>query len=321
MEEILSRKTLIMKTIPIAFAFDKKIEMPAGVAIFSLLSHADEDTFYDIFILHSDRLDFSDSKIKELAIRFPHCRITFRAVKDEFVGAFEIRGITETCYYRLLIPELIPEYDKVLYSDVDVIFREDLSKYYDIPLGDCYFGSVNAVPVMNDDYLSYIKTRGISPKDGYFYSGNLIINSRKIREDGKLAEFRSHRNQQYKFQDMDIINLTCRGSILPLPPAFCVTVNYFDAIVNQWDRMRTFYSDTEMEYALENGLIHYNGAKPWNTVTMNMDIWWHHYRQSPFFDQRFSTDFWEGQAFRLSRMPLLERMKLVVRYFIERTRR
>ena len=118
-----------MKTIPIAFAFDKRIEMPAGVAIYSLLSHAAEDSFYDIFILHSDRLDFSSSPVKKLAELFPRCRISFRPVKDEFVGAFEIRGITETCYYRLLIPELIPEYDKILYSDVDVIFREDLGAY------------------------------------------------------------------------------------------------------------------------------------------------------------------------------------------------
>ena len=304
-----------MKTIPIVFAFDKRIEMPAGVAITSLLANADKDTFYDIFILHSDRFDFSDSKIKSLAAQFPNCNITFREVKNEFVGAFEIRGITETCYYRLLIPELIPEYDKVLYSDVDVIFREDLAKYYDTPLDGCYFGSVNSVPVMNDDYLSYIKSRGISPEGGYYYSGNLLINSRKILEDNKLAEFRSHREQKYKFQDMDIINLTCGGYIKPLPLSFCMTVNYYEAIVNERSQMEAFFTDKELDDALRNGIIHYNGAKPWNETCLNMDIWWCYYRKSIFFDQKYALVFWHNQTYRLERMSLMKRIKLVGRYF------
>lgn len=304
-----------MRTVPIAFAFDKNIEMPAGVAITSLLSSAGKDTFYDVFILHSDKLDFSLSRIKELSGIFSNCRITFRPVKDEFVGAFEIRGITETCYYRLLIPELIPEYDKILYSDVDVIFREDLTRYYDIPLDDCYFGSVNSVPVMNDDYLSYIRMRGIVPENGYYYSGNLIINSGKIREDAKLAEFRSHREQKYKFQDMDIINLTCGGHIKPLPLAFCMTVNYYEAIVNDRTRLRSCCTDEEMDYALQNGIVHYNGAKPWNEVCLNMDIWWNVYRKSIFFDERFAHDFWFGQTYRMEKMSLVKRIKLVGRYF------
>lgn len=304
-----------MSTIPIVFAFDKNMEMPAGVAIFSLLSNANEDTFYDIFILHSDRFDFSDSRILAIARQFANCRITFRPVKDEFVGGFEIRGITETCYYRLLIPELVPEYDKILYSDVDVIFREDLAKYFEMPIDQFYFASVNSVPVMNDDYLSYIKMRGLSVEKGYYYSGNLIINSKKLRADNKLAEFRSHRDMKYRFQDMDIINLTCGSYIKPLPPAFCLTVTYYDAIVNERDRLRGLYSDSEMDYALKHGIVHYNGAKPWKDVCLNMDIWWDYYRRSIFFDEQFAHDFWYNQMYRVEKMSLWKRIKQVARYF------
>lgn len=306
-----------MKTIPIVFAFDKNIEMPAGVAITSLLSSAAEDTFYDIFILHSDKIDFSSSLINRLPGHFPRCRINFRAVKDEFVGGFEIRGITETCYYRLLIPELIPEYDKILYSDVDVVFREDLSLYYDIVLDGYYFGGVNSVPVMNNDYLSYIKKRGLVPENGYYYSGNLIINSEKIMEDGKTKQFRQHRNEQYRFQDMDIINLTCGGRILPLPPSFCMTVNYYEAFLTEKDRMLTIYTDEEIDHALRSGIVHYNGAKPWNEVCPNMDIWWDIYRNSLFFDEQFTRGFWYRQTYRMEQLPLMKRVKLVARYFRE----
>ena len=209
-----------MKTIPIVFAFDKKMEIPAGVCLFSLLANAGKDSFYDIFILHGEEDDFTDSCIKRLCDQFPHCRIIFRAVSDVFQNAFEIRGITKATYYKLLIPEVIPEYDTVLFSDVDVIFREDLSQYLVIDLDDCFFAGVNSVPVMNDDYLSYIQSIGLSPVDGYYYGGNLVINVRLLREKNMVPVFLNLIQHQYKFQDMDIINLSCHGHIKSLPPPF-----------------------------------------------------------------------------------------------------
>ena len=116
--------------IPMVFCFDDNLLMPAGVCLSSLAQSAGPDTFYDIFILHSNKYDFSTSYLADFPNHYPNCKITFRTVTDEFLSAFEIRGITTTAYYRLLIPEIIPEYDKILYSDVDVIFRDDLTRYY-----------------------------------------------------------------------------------------------------------------------------------------------------------------------------------------------
>ena len=109
------------------FNFGKREDEVCRNYLTSLLESASPDTFYDIFILHGPGCDFSGLNV--LKTRFDNFRITCREVKGEFVGAYEIRGIPETAYYRLLSPELIPEYEKLLYSDVDVIIREDLSKY------------------------------------------------------------------------------------------------------------------------------------------------------------------------------------------------
>ena len=132
-----------MRTIPILFTFDQSLEMPAGVAISSLLENAAPETFYDIFILHNPSCDFTRSVLNALPERYLNCKITFRKVEGEFVGSYEIRGIPETAYYRLISPEIIPEYEKILYSDVDVIIREDLSAYYNIDLEDNYFAGVD----------------------------------------------------------------------------------------------------------------------------------------------------------------------------------
>lgn len=110
-----------MNTVPIVFAFDNNLILPACVCISSLMMHAREDTFYDIFILHAQKEQLERAELDRIPGFYPNCRIRYRSVGDTFDGAFEIRGITTPAYYRLLIPELIPEYDKVIYSDVDVI--------------------------------------------------------------------------------------------------------------------------------------------------------------------------------------------------------
>ena len=48
-----------MKTVPIAFAFDNNLVLPACICISSLLMNAKEETFYDIFILDFQRFNIT----------------------------------------------------------------------------------------------------------------------------------------------------------------------------------------------------------------------------------------------------------------------
>lgn len=305
-----------MKIVPIIFAFDHSMEMPAGVAITSLLENAAPETFYDIFILHNPNCDYHVSLLNTLPERYRNCKITFRKVEGEFIGSYEIRGIPETAYYRLISPEIIPEYCKLLYSDVDVIFREDLSKYYDINLGDSYFAGVDNCSRLRPEVRDYINDKlGLDSGKGYFYSGNLVINSAQLLKDGKLKDFRTLGQNNYLQQDMDIINIACNGRILPLGPSFCLTVQLYDLIASRSEEMKEIYGVEEISHALASGIVHYNGAKPWKEVCPNMDIWWSYYRRSIFYDEIFIHKFWKDQSYRLEKMSLLKRIKLVGRYF------
>lgn len=303
-----------MKTIPILFTFDEKLILAAGVCITSLLENASSDTFYDIFILHSPNCHFEDTLLPKIADNYPNSRITFRVVENEFKGAYETRGIPETAYYRLLAPELIPEYDKIIYSDVDVIFREDLSRYYDIDLQDYYFAGVDNGVHLRPDMQRYVSSLGLNPYDGYFYSGNLIINAAQQRKDQMGLRFREAAKTNYYDQDMAIINLVCHGRILSLGPSFCLTNNLYNLIVNQYDQMVRFYGEEEIKHALASGIVHFNGAKPWKKASMNMDIWWYYYRKSLFFNEKHCYDFWENETFLLERTTFVKRLKMVARY-------
>ena len=306
-------------TLPILFTFDQSLEMPAGVCISSLLEHAAPESFYDIFILHGPGCDFSESKLNTLASIYPNCRITFRKVEGEFVGGYEIRGIPETAYYRLVAPELIPEYDKILYSDVDVIFREDLTPYYTEDLGDSYFGAVDTCSALRPTYQEYLrKEYGIDWRCGYYYSGNLVINSRQLLRDGKLQQFRVLGKNNYHQQDMSIINIACAGRFHAMSPAFCLSTPLYDLMVDKRKEMEAIYGAEEIAHALRSGIVHYNGAKPWKQPCPNADIWWNCYRKSIFFDEKFARDFWVGQRDAKLRMSLAGRIKHLLRYPLDR---
>ena len=305
-----------MKTVPILFTFDQSLVMPAGVCLTSLLESAEPETFYDIFILHGRGCDFSALNV--LRNRFSNFRMTFREVSGEFVGAYEIRGIPETAYYRLVSPELIPEYDKLLYSDVDVIIREDLSKYYDIDLGENYFGAVDNCSRLRPRMRAYLDKLGLDWRNGYFYSGNLIINSALIRKDNMIDRFRELGKNDYNQQDMDIINIACNRRIFPLGLAYCMSVQLYSLIVTRRDEMEAIYGAEALDAALDHGIVHYNGVKPWKGACMNMDLWWAVYRRSPFFDESFCESFWDGQRFLLERLPFMKRLKMLLRYPLDK---
>ena len=305
-----------MNKIPIVFCFDNNLVSPACIAISSLLMNAKEETYYDIFILHSQNEQLNRTELDKLPVYYSNCNIQYRTVDSTFDTAFEIRGITTPAYYRLLIPELIPEYDKVLYSDVDVIFRSDLSDFYNINITDYYVAGVDSLANFQPELVKYYKEIVGLDSTGIIYSGNLVINSKKILEDNVIPRFKELARNKYRFQDMDVLNIACRGKIKYLSPAFCLTTYISEFNIYHKDYLRTVWSDADLATALSSGIVHYNGQKPWKGYCVNFDIWWEYYRKSPFFDSKYYFDFFYKKLDEYDRLPLLKRIKILLRYFV-----
>lgn len=306
-----------MNVVPIVFAFDENLIMPAGVCITSLLENAHEETFYDIYILHSSKINFEDTLLNNFPTLYSNCKITFRSVDAQFEQSYEVRGITNSTYYRLLIPEIIHEYDKILYSDVDVIFRDDLLSVYQTNIEDYYLAGVDNCSFIRPNMQEYIsKELNLDYNRGYYYAGNLIINSALIRKDKIVTKFKELAHNKYKQQDMDIINIVCNGRIKSLSPAFCLTNYLCEIILKNRKEMLSKFTEDELQYALEKGIVHYNGQKPWKGGCVNFDIWWEYYRKSPFFNQSFYFDFFNRMLNEHDYLPLRKRIKILIRFFI-----
>ena len=178
-----------MQTIPIVFCFDKRILLGAGVAIKSLIDSAKPTTSYDIRIFHSDiSLDYQ-KRITALIENTRH-NIAFHYINPKiFADAPRSRGSwTEIVYYRLLIPEILKEYNKAIYCDVDVLFKKDLQEVFNIDLTDY---EMAAVPVENNKenemlchkYFPENKNKSI------YISSFLVMNCALMRSENTISKF------------------------------------------------------------------------------------------------------------------------------------
>lgn len=308
-----------MNTVPIAFAFDNNLILPACVCISSLMMNAREDTFYDIFILHSAKEKLDKGQLDLLPHYYSNCRIQYREVDDTFDHAFEIRGITTPAYYRLLIPELIPEYDKVIYSDVDIIFQMDLAELYQMDLGEYLLAATKDLGInLSKEGCEYIASISGLVQGQYLQSGFVVMNSALMRKNLIIDLFKTLAQYKYRYQDQDILNIACRGRVLYLPPCYNMTDLSFVHFIRNREMVMRIYSDSEIKEALQYGNIHYNGHKPWKKYCVNFDIWWEYYRKSPFFNMKFYFDFFYGKLNELDQLSLWKRIKVLVRYFIHR---
>lgn len=307
-----------MNVIPIVFCFDNNLIKPACVCLSSLMMSALEDTFYDIFILHSQKQPLEHSLIDKLPGFYKNCRITYRFVDDTFDSAFEIRGITTPAYYRLLIPELIHEYDKVLYSDVDVIFRRDLSDFYNIDMTGYQIAGVDSLAAFQPSLVKYYNEKIGVGVSGIIYSGNLIINSKQIIEDNVIPQFKTLAKNKYIFQDMDVLNIACRGKIKYMPPSFCLTTYISEYSVYRRDELQQVWTEAEIIDAISCGIVHFNGKKPWEDICINFDVWWEYYKRCPYFDEKHYFDFFNHKLNELDHLSLRKRIKILLRYFLYR---
>lgn len=306
-----------MNIIPIAFAFDNNLIMPAAVAFTSLLKNAALDTFYDIYILHSEKEELDKFFFSKIVEEFQNCKINYVTVGDTFDGAFEIRGITTPAYYRLLIPKLIPQYDKIIYADADIIFRLDLSDLYSIDLGKNYLAATKDLGLnLSDDGKKHVKNLPHVTSGNYLQSGFIMLNSALIRKDGLIDKLVEVAAKKWKYQDQDTLNIVCHDHIHFLEPKYNMTDYSFYYGIKEPTKWDEIYTVQEFKEGVKCGNLHYNGHKPWKKWSVNFDIWWEYYRMSPAFDEKFYFDFYYNRLNELDQLPLMKRIKILIRYFV-----
>lgn len=305
------------QVVPIVFSFDRNLVFPACVCFSSLLSNAKETTFYDIYVMFPARDECDFTVFDRLKERYSNFRISIIRVDKLFENAFEIRGVTTPTYYRLAIPELFPQFDKVIYADVDMIFRQDLAEIYQTNLENNYIAATYDLGMnLIEGGKQYVQSLPELVSGEYIQAGFLIMNCQLLRKEKVIEQFKLYAKRKFKFQDQDILNICCKGRIKILP-WHCNMTDYTFSFINENPELLTEkYANSDVNEAKRIGNLHFNGHKPWKKFSVNFDIWWEYYRKSPFFDAKFYFDFFYSRLNEYDLLPLWKRIKILIRYFV-----
>lgn len=262
--------------IPVVFATDHNFVIATGVALLSLIETAGEAK-YDIYIIVND--DVTETalcmlrKQFELVNKYRQHSISFIKIGSIFRDGYEIRGVSKACYNRLMIPWLLPYYDKVIYTDSDVIFKGCLDDIFDTDLGTDMVAGVGSKIWSKFVLRRYLSKLGLSP-DEYINSGFLLINCKEQRALDLKGKYLELVKSKYVYQDQDIINIACKGRIRHLPHEY----NVKPSQVQEYESKHTYEKIK---------VLHYIGPKPWKGFTLCWTDWWEVYNRSVFFKPEF----------------------------------
>lgn len=271
--------------IPVVFSTDHNFIMPTYVAIASMLDNASRRC--EIYVLIAEDVTDEDKDLLQQLTAIHDGRIEFISVGDIFDNTYIVRGITKATYFRLLIPWIIPDRDKVIYLDGDIVVTGDIAKLYDYPVDDDKLICGVRTPGFstNNKIRKEITQKELDYKE-YINAGILIFNSCRLREENFKPVFMSHIDKQYSFQDQDILNITCRGRIGFLPLKFNF-IGHLRSEVKEELVSIGLASQAQIAEAVEAPvIIHYAGAKPWREFTPRWNEWVSYYKKSPFYSQQ-----------------------------------
>lgn len=278
-----------MTLVPIVFSFDDNLKVPAGVCISSLLQSKKKDTFYEIYILYIELEEDTINYLKRLEGHFSNFSLQFVSVKSHLDGGFVIRGISEAAYSRLLIPRLFKKHVRILYSDVDVIFTDDLSNLLELPIDDFKVAGVIA-PTISKNHIKRIGIKG-----AYVNSGFLLFNTEAIEDQDVEKSVKLVHSSKFKYQDQDILNIVYDGFIYTkLSARFIICPKKIVPLsMGDTENLFNVFGEKGLSdiYSLK-GIIHYVGPKPWVEKGVALgDIWWEAFRNSIYYDLDYYINF------------------------------
>ena len=261
------------RNIPIALSTDENYLPYVKVVVNSIISCTKSGNI-DILILHNGippqeidlfLVDFAG--VQNASVRFVNIK---KFVESTELSKFDQkRYLSAAACYRLLLPDVLDAYDKLIYLDVDTVVCHDLGELYATDLADNMFGAV--IDVVNSsskpDYAEWARGYGFVEWDEYVNTGVMLFNLARFRCASILDKLMPIAIEASKwFCDQDALNFVCKGQIVHLDPRWNVQVGDYCL------KKQIALTGDEIWIAHFTG-----GQKPWNfPLRCFSNLWWRH---------------------------------------------
>lgn len=294
------------KQIPIMLCFDSNYVIPAGVAMYSLLKHANPNYEYLIYVCHTDISATAQQKLKDTIAEFPNARFEFINMQGRFdqeFKALKTQGhYSKEVLYKLLVASLFPQHDRIIVTDVDVVFTGDIMPHYLDLESDDDFIVAGVRPIlprgsnMEHFYECYKKQFSEQEvKNLSLCGGYLIFNLKEMRHNNceieqQFLQCLKDKAKYLKQAEQDVLNLVVPENKKRFMPLAALVCSYFyDMFVYDSDYdTDPHYSAQELRDAMRNPIqLHYAmPKKPWrNPDVTKTDVWFEYLLKTPFANE------------------------------------
>lgn len=272
LETLPRRKTPVH--LEVCFASDDRYAPHLGVAIASLAKTKNPNDTASVYVLDGGISQKNKEYLRKL-VRGKKLSLNFISTEREELSSLPMPQnapghISRAAYLRLSLPSLLPELEKVIYLDCDLVVRGDLADLMTFDISEFYMGGVvDILEKENCERLSLEK---------YCNSGVLLLNLKKIREDKKdqqLFEYISEYPERIIYHDQDVLNAVLQEGIVYLEPKW-------NAQTGEYPLCFSSGINAAAKFAR---IIHFIGEKkPWDEFNMQpfRDLYFDILKETPW---------------------------------------
>lgn len=300
----------------IVCATDDNFVQHCSIMLTSLLVNNSD---VQIYVL-TEGLEPENEKIIREEVEDKGGKVDFCIVDSSIVEKFPmpegagLQHISRATYYRLLIPEILPqEVDRAIYLDCDIIINGSLDKLWNMEL-DGY--ALAAAPQIGSGFEAV--RLGYPIEYGYFNAGVNLINMKYWRDNSvpkALIDFLSANYSKIKYHDQDALNAVLFDKTLHLLPMWNMTSlvysYYWDkkgdkkdgAIVNRYEEEKR----NAKAYLSNPIVLHFvSKPKPWQMGCVHplSHLYYGYAKQTLFFNS-------------IQQEPVVKRKLNIARYWFQ----
>ncbi|QFP80360.1 glycosyltransferase family 8 protein [Latilactobacillus graminis] len=263
--------------INIVSATNSKFVETLAILYASILNHNDSFRRYAFYVME-DHLTARDRAVLQQVVGHFDADLTFVTVDEScLANTVESDRILKTAYYRILIPNVLPQLDRALYIDCDALCVTNLARLWDIDLGQSFLAAVEDAGF--HQRLEKMAITYQSPR--YFNSGVMLMNLKKWRQHQiveRVLTFINQHPEKLRFHDQDALNAILHDRWIHLHPQWNAQTNILmQTITPPTEQLKKQFAETRRAPSL----VHFCGhEKPWQpTSTHPFTPQYRYYRQ------------------------------------------
>ena len=224
------------KPVSISFSVSDNYSQHLAVVLASVLVNNPSSRFV-FHILHRNITEANQARIRELERMYGNCEVRFHLIDasqfEKFPIPPELEHVTQETYYRYILPDVLADESRTIYSDVDVLCVGDLR-----PLWDMDLKGKPIAAILDDETGDKRLLLGLGIGD-YYCAGLLLMDLDAMRRNDstrRLFEATNVYAARLSWPDQDVINIVFDGNILRLPDIWNCTASYnpFRRDIRQW---------------------------------------------------------------------------------------